>query len=134
MAFRLSFEPTHRVVRATATGVISTQDLLDLDRELITFLAREETPDRSPVRGLFDFSEATAVAVPETMAVQRASQPAVVRGQRVMVPSRRAGCSIVECFMDSQRLAGTSSLAMAGSIPEAHALLGMDAARYEGIE
>jgi hypothetical protein len=43
MAFLLSLERTHRVVRATAAEVIGTQDLLDLDIGLIAFLAREET-------------------------------------------------------------------------------------------
>lgn len=123
----------HRVVRATAAGVIGTQDLIDLDRELVAFLALEEAADRPLIRALFDFTEATAVAVPETVAAQRSIRPAVVRGQRVMVPSRTAACSLVQSLVHGQRMAGDNQMAVAESLDEAHALLGMDAQHYEDI-
>ena len=69
MTFLLAFERTHRVLKAKAEGVIATQDLLDLDIALIAFLAREETADRPSIRGLYDFSEVAAIAVPQTKAV-----------------------------------------------------------------
>lgn len=133
MAFLLSFERTHRVVRATASGVVATQHLLDLDLALVTFLAREEAGGKPPIRGLFDFSQAVALAVPEAIAAHRASRPAIVRGQRVMVTSHRASCSLVECFVRSESLAGGNPLAVVGSIHEAHALLGMKEADYEAV-
>jgi hypothetical protein len=133
MAFVLSFERLHRVVKATAVGVIATQDLLDLDLQLIAFLANEERAGGPPIRAVFDFTDVAALAVPETMAVQRASQPAVVRGQRVIVQSNTASCGLVQTLVQSQVSAGASQFAVVDSLDEAHAFLGMDAQQYEDI-
>jgi hypothetical protein len=124
MKFLLAFERTHRVLWAKATGVIATQDLLDLDIALIAFLAREETADGPSIRGLYDFSEIAAIAVPQTKAAARGSRAAIVRGQRVMVQSRKLACGLVETFVQSQRLAGDNLLSVVDSRDEAHALLG----------
>ena len=133
MKFLLAFERRHRVLRAKAAGVIASQDLLDLDNASIAFLAREETPDRPSIRGLYDFSEVAAVAVPQTKAAERGSRSAIVRGQRVIVQSRTIACGIVETFVQSQRLAGDNLLAVVDSLDEAHALLGLNAPHFEVI-
>jgi hypothetical protein len=133
MAFHLAFERTHRVLRATADGVVATQDLLDLDIELIAFLAREETSDQPPIRGLYDFSAAEAFAVPQTKAAERGNRPAFMRGQRVIVPSRAAACSLVDTFVQGQRQTGDNQITVARSVDEAHALLGLDAPKFEDI-
>jgi hypothetical protein len=52
MGFVLAFERTHRVLRVKAVGVIATQDLMDLDLALISFLAHEERAEGPPIRGL----------------------------------------------------------------------------------
>jgi hypothetical protein len=133
MKFSLAFERTHRVLRAKATGVIGTQDLIDLNMASISFLAREEKADRPPVRALYDFSEIAAIAVPQTRAAERGNRSAVVRGQRVMVKSRAVACGVVETFVQSQRMAG-NKLAVVDSLDEAHALLGLTAPHFEAID
>jgi len=133
MTFLLAFERTHRVLLAKATGVIATQDLLDLDSASIAILAREETADRPSIRGLYDFSEVAAIAVPQTKAAVRGSRSAIVRGQRVMVQSRTLACSLVETFVQSQRLAGDNHLTVVASIDDAHALLGLNGPVFEVI-
>jgi hypothetical protein len=133
MKFLLAFERRHRVLRAKAAGVIASQDLLDLDNASIAFLAREETADRPAIRGLYDFSEVAAVAVPQTKAAERGSRSAIVRGLRVMVKSRTIACGLVETFVQSQRLAGDNLLAVVDSLDEAHALLGLNAPHFEVI-
>jgi hypothetical protein len=133
MAFQLSFERTYRVVRATASGVIGTHELVDLDKELVTLLAREEAANGPPIRGLFDFSEVTALTVPEAMAAQRGTRPAIVRGQRVMVPSRTTACSLVETFVQSQNSVGANQWVVVQSLDEAHSLLGLDTPCFEAI-
>jgi len=133
MGFVLAFERTHRVLWAKATGVIATQDLIDLDMASIAFLAREERADGPPIRGLYDFSEMSAIAVPQTKAAARGSRSAIVRGQRVMVKSRTVACGIVETFAQSERLAGNNLLAVVDSLDEAHGLLGMNAPRFEFV-
>lgn len=133
MPFQLTYERTHRVLKATAAGVIATQDLVDLDLELVSFLSREETPGRPPVRGLYDFSTVAALAVPQNKAAERGNRPSILRGQRVMVPSQTSACALVDTFAQSQRQAGDTGLAIVGSLDEAHALLGMDAPVFETI-
>ena len=133
MTFRLAFERSHRVLRAKADGVIATQDLLDLDVELIEFLAREEGSELPPIRGLYDFSEVAAFAIPQTKAAERGNRPAIMRGQRVMVQAQTTGCSLMETFTQGQRQVGDNHLAVVNSIDEAHALLGLKSPRFEAI-
>ena len=82
MTFLLAYERSHRVLRAKAAGVVATQDLLDLEAELIGFLAREETSDQPAIRGLYDFSDVEAFAVPQTKAAERGNRPSILRGLR----------------------------------------------------
>ena len=133
MSFVLAFERTHRVLWAKATGVIATQDLIDLDMASIAFLAHEEKADGPPIRGLYDYSDMAAIAVPQNKAAMRGSRSAIVRGQRVMVKSRSLACGIVDTYVQSQRLAGHDLLAVVDSLDEAHALLGLDAPRFEPV-
>ena len=133
MVFLLAYERSHRVLRATAEGVISTQDLLDLDGELIAFLARDETPDLPAIRGLYDFSRVEAFAVPQVRAAERGNRPPIVRGQRVMVQSQTLDCGLLGTFAHGQREAGNNHLTVLDSMEEAHALLGMVAPRFEDV-
>jgi len=119
--------------KAKAKGVIATQDLLDLAIALIAFLAREETADRPSIRGLYDFSEVAAIAVPQTKAAERGSLSAILRGQRVMVQSQTLACGVVETFVQSQRLAGDNHLVVVTSLDEANALLGLNAPNFEVV-
>ena len=133
MTFLLSFERSHRVLRAKAKGVIATQDLLDLDGELIAFLAREETSDLPAIRGLYDFSNVAAFAIPQTKAAERGSRPAIMRGRRVMVPSQTMACGLLETFTQGQRQAGDTRLSVVNSVTEARALLGMTTPCFEDV-
>jgi hypothetical protein len=133
MKFVLTFERRHRVLKAKAAGVVATQDLLDLDIALISFLAREETADTPSIRGLYDFSEIAAIAVPQTKAAERGSRSSIVRGQRVLVQSQATACSLVEAFVQSHRLAGDYRLTVVDSLDEAHALLGLNVPFFEVI-
>jgi hypothetical protein len=133
MTFLLAFERTHRVLMARATGVVATQDLVALDTASIAFLAREEKEGGPPIRGLYDFSDMTAIAVPQTRAAERGSRSPIVRGQRVMVRSLTAACGVVETFVQSQRLAGNHLLAVVDSLDEAFALLALNEPSFEDI-
>src|SRR5258708_33925379 len=111
MTFLLAFERSHRVLRAKADGVIATQDLLDLEAELIAFLAREEGSDLPPIRGLYDFSEVAAFAIPQTKAAERGTRQSILRGQRVMVQAQASGCSPMETSTQGQRQGASTPLA-----------------------
>jgi prophage DNA circulation protein len=71
MTFILAIERKHRVLRAKATGIIASQDLVDLDNASIAILSRDEAVEGAPYRGLYDFSE--LAAVPQTTAAARGS-------------------------------------------------------------
>ena len=133
MVFLLAFERTHRVLRATAKGVIATEDLEALDIASIALLSREGMGNGPPIRGLYDFSGAAAITVPQTKAAARGSRAAIVRGQRVLVQSQAIIGCVVETFAQSQRLAGDNFLTVVDSIEEAHALLGLNAPNFEAI-
>jgi hypothetical protein len=113
--------------------LIATKDLLDLDTASIAFLAREETPDRLSIRGLYDFSEITAIAISQTSAAERGSRSAIVRGQRVIVQSRAVACGLLETFVQNQMLAGDYLLTVVDSLDEALKLLGLSEPQFEEV-
>jgi hypothetical protein len=131
MTFTLAVERKHRVLRARATGIVSSQDLLD--NASIAFLAGERGTKGPPYRGLYDFSCVIAVAVPQSKAAERGSRRAIVRGQRVMVQSRAISCNVVEAFVQSQKLVGDNRIAVVDSVEEAYALLDLDSPNFEVV-
>ena len=133
MTFSVAVERKHRVLRAKATGIIVSQDLVDLDNASIAILSQDEGTNGAPYRGLYDFSEVAAVAVPQTKAAARGSRSAIVRGQRVMVQSQAVSCNVVEAFVQSQKLAGDNLLVVVDSVDEAYALLDLDSPNFEVI-
>ena len=133
MPFSLAFERSYRVLRAKADGVIATQDLLDLDGELIAFLAREEAPALPTIRGLYDFSKVAAFAIPQTRAAERGSRPSILRGQRVIIQSSTMACGLLDTFTQGSRQAGDTPLSVVASVNEAHELLGMAKPHFEDV-
>lgn len=133
MTFILAIERKHRVLRAKATGIIASQDLVDLDNASIAILSRDEAVEGAPYRGLYDFSELAAMAVPQTTAAARGSRKAIVRGQRVMVQSRAVSCNAMEAFVQSQKLAGDNLLVVVDSVDEAYDLLDLDSPNFEVV-
>jgi hypothetical protein len=129
----MTFSLAVRVLWAKATGIIVSQDLVDLDHASIAILSRDEDTNRTPYRGLYDFSEVAAVAVPQTKAAARGSLSAIVPGQRVMVQSRAASCSVVEAFVQSQKLAGENRLVVVDSVDEAYVLLDLEEPKFEAV-
>jgi hypothetical protein len=134
MAFQLAFERKHQMLSIKAAGVLATQHFLELDMALIAFLAREMIADKASLRCLYDFTEITAVAVPQIKAEARGRLPAIIRGQRVIVLPRTIECSFVDSFVQSQRRAGHHKLTVVGSLEEAYALLGLNAPQFDAIE
>jgi hypothetical protein len=99
----------------------------------VAILSRNEGTSGPPYRGLYDFSEVAAIAVPQTQVAARGSRAAIVRGQRVMVQSRSVSCNVVEAFVQSQKLAGENLLVVVDSVDEAYALLHLDSLNFEVV-
>lgn len=125
----LAFDRANRVLRVTVDGIFASPEMEELDRSVIAFLARE-----GPVRGIYDYSDVDAFAVPRTRLVQRAQQPAIVRDQRVIVASRAMGGDGARAFGRYQREAGQKDAAVVYSLEEAYAVLDLKQPRFEPVD
>ena len=124
----VAFDGQNRVLRITVTGIFASDDLEELDRIVIEFLARH-----GPVRGIFDYTNVEAFGVPESRLAQRAQQPPIPP-ERVYVASRLTGGEGARVFGRYQRDAGQKEAALAATLEEAYALLGLRNPRFEPVE
>src|SRR5215471_14513446 len=84
--FSLAYDKGHKVLRARFEGVMSSQDVDELDRAVIAFTARE-----GPTHGLVDFSAVDVVSIPPGILARRSQQPPFNPGyKRVFVVSPAA--------------------------------------------
>lgn len=120
--FDLAFEQAHRVVLARWHGVFEPVDLDRLDEAL-----RGIVRDHGPVRGLFDFTEVTAIAVPESLLRFRSRLPQISPGQeRVIVAPQDEVFSLAFVYAAQQRDFGNVRPHVVRTIDEAYRLLGLD--------
>lgn len=115
-------------MRVTISGIFASEDMEELDTTMIEFVARH-----GQVRGIFDYAEVEAFAVPDSRLVQRAQQPSAIP-QRVLVASRILGGEGARTYGRYQRDAGQKEAAIVGSLDEAYALLGLRNPRFEPVE
>jgi hypothetical protein len=126
---QLAFDRASRVLRVTVTGIYASADMEALDRMVIDALARE-----GPMRGIFDYSEVEAFAVPMSRLVQRAQQPAIMRDQRVIVASRVQGGEGARAFGRYQREAGEREAIIVRNLQEAYKVLRLKQPRFEPFD
>ena len=128
--FTLAYERRHNVLMARCTGVLSSQDIAELDQAVIAFTARD-----GPVHGLIDFSGLEAVTVPLSKLVQRGQQPAISPGhKRVLVVPGPQGREFAAAFADQQVAAGSGGITIVSSLAEAYRLLNLPSeARFESV-
>jgi len=124
----VAFDRQNRVLLFTVSGVFASEDLEELDRIGIEFLAR-----RGKLRCIVDFTDVEAFAVPESRLAQRAQQPPIIP-ELVMVASRLSGGEGGRVFKRYQREAGQKEAALAATLEEAYALLGLRNPRFEPVE
>ena len=125
---QLAFDRANRVLRVTVTGIYASADMEALDRMVIDALARE-----GPMRGIFDYSEVEAFAVPMSRLVQRAQQPAIMR-DRVIVASRVQGGEGARAFGRYQREAGEREAIIVRNLQEAYKVLRLKQPRFEPFD
>jgi hypothetical protein len=125
----LAFDRKNRVLRVSVSGVFSSEDMAEVDRAVIEFVARE-----GQIRGIFDCTEVEAFAVPDSRFAQRAQRPPIMHDQRVIVASRIAGDEAPRAYGRYQREAGQKDAAVVGTLDEAYALLGLENPRFEPVE
>jgi hypothetical protein len=120
--FTLAFDRKHRVLLARFSGVFSSQDIEELDREVIAVTAREGSS-----HGLLDFTGVEAVSVPMSRLLQRSRQPPFSPGyQRVfVVGDGPQALEIARTFAAEQALAGAGNVQIVATLEEAYRLLGL---------
>jgi len=96
---------------------------------VIGFIARH-----GQMRGIYDYTDVEAIAVPQTRLVQRAQQPAIMRDQRVIVASRVLGGEGARAYGRYQREAGEKEAAVVDTLEAAYRLLELDNPRFEPVE
>jgi hypothetical protein len=124
----LAFERRSRVLRITVSGIFASEDMAELDNTVVEFVARH-----GQVRGIFDYTEVAAFAVPDSRLAHRAQQPSAIQ-QRVVVASRVMAGERARTYGRYRREAGQREAAIVGSLDEAYALLGLRNPRFEPVE
>ena len=125
----LAFDRKNRALRVTVSGIFASDEMAELDRVVIEFIARH-----GQMRGIYDYTDVEAMAVPQTRLLQRAQQPAIMRGQRVIVASRVLGGEGARAYGRYQREAGEKEAAVVDTLEAAYGLLGLDNPRFEPVE
>jgi hypothetical protein len=125
---QLELDRANRVLLVTVTGIFSSVDMEELDRVVIDALARE-----GQLRGIFDYTDVEAFAVPESRLIQRAQQPAIMR-ERVIVASRVQGGVGARTYGRAQREAGESQATIVQTLAEAYQVLRLRRPRFEPFD
>jgi hypothetical protein len=130
--FTLSFEASHLVLMARIGGVFASNDMAELDAAVIRFLSRQR--DDAGVRGLYDFTDVQAIAVPASKFAERGQQPPIVRGLRILVAPAGANEGFGRSFGSQQRAAGNRQPVIVATLAEAYALLELKDPHFEPVE
>ena len=125
---RLAFDRKNRVLKITVSGIFASEDMDELDNALVEFVARH-----GPVRGIFDYSDVEAIAVPDSRLAERAQQPEPIE-QRVVVASHVLGGERARTYARYRREAGQKHPVIVGSLDEAYCFLGLRNSQFEPVE
>ena len=127
--FTLAFEHTHRVLLVRYVGIFTPEDIVQLDRSVIEFVARQ-----GPVRGLLDFSNVEAFAVSHTLLVERGRLVAIMPSQeRVIVAPNAEIYELARSYASQQRDFGNLEPRVVLSLCDAYRLLGLDKPDFQAI-
>lgn len=125
---KLAFDRKNRVLHVAVSGIFASEDMDELDNAVIEFVARH-----GPVRGIFDYSEVEAIAVPDSRLAERAQQPEAIE-QRVVVASHVMGGERARTYARYRREASQKHPMIVSSLDEAYDFLGLRNPRFEPVE
>ncbi|HEY4168316.1 MAG TPA: hypothetical protein VGM96_16145 [Reyranella sp.] len=125
---KLAFDRKSRVLQVSISGIFASEDMDELDNAVVEFVARH-----GPVRGIFDYSDVEAIAVPDSRLAERAQQPQVIE-QRVVVASRATRGERARTYASYRREAGQRQAVIVDSLGEAYAFLDLRNPRFEPVE
>ena len=125
---RLAFDRKNRVLQVTVSGIFGSEDMDELDNSVVEFVARH-----GPVRGIFDYSDVDAIAVPDSRLAERAQQPQAIE-ERVVVASRVMGGARARTYQGYRREAGQRQAVIVETLGDAYAFLDLRNPRFEPVE
>ena len=125
---KLAFDRKNRVLQVTIFGIFASEDMDELENAVVEFVARH-----GQVRGIFDYSDVEAIAVPDSRLAERAQQPEAIE-HRVVVASRVLGGERARTYARYRREASQKHPVIVGSLAEAYAFLGLRNPRFEPVE
>jgi hypothetical protein len=115
------FEAKHRVLMVRARGVYDVEAMHAFDDLVRRFVARN-----GPVRSIYDFSEIEQITVPMTRLADRAKEPSIAGGLRVLIAPAVIGAGLTRSYSEWQSNAGQTALMVVGRMEEAYVMLGLD--------
>jgi hypothetical protein len=125
---KLAFDRKNRVLHVTISGIFASEDLDELDNAVVEFVARH-----GAVRGIFDYSEVAAIAVPDSRLAERAQQPSAIE-QRVVVASRVMRGERARTYAGYRREAGQRQAVIVDTLDQAYDVLDLRNPRFEPVE
>ena len=125
---KLAFDRKNRVLQVSVSGIFASEDMDELDNAVVEFVARH-----GPVRGIFDYSEVDAIAVPDSRLAERAQQPEAIE-ERVVVASHVMGGERARTYARYRREANQKHPMIVDSLAEAYDVLDLRNPRFEPVE
>src|SRR5205085_7077617 len=113
---------------ARISEVFSSDDIAGLDAAVPRFVSRE-----GPVRGILDFTDASALAVSNSRLAARGQQPSIVETLLFVAPQPEFN-NLSRAFGQHQRIAGNAEPKVVGTLEEAYAILGVVDPQFELVE
>jgi hypothetical protein len=117
--FSLSYDRRHNVLMARFTGVLSSQDVEELDKAVIAFTVQHG----GPWHGLVDLTGVDTVSMPASRLLQRSQRPPVPGYRRVFVASGEQAVELARTFASHQTAAGLGTVQVVSTLEEAYRLL-----------
>jgi hypothetical protein len=125
--FSLLFDSSHSVLLAQFAGVLSSEDIEDLDKALAAFVSRHGF-----ARGIFDFSSIEANAVPRSFFLRRGRLPQILLGQeRIIVAPQQEMYELACTYAAQQRDFGTAVPRVVRVLRDAYRLLDLKQADFQ---
>ncbi len=117
----LVYDRQNNILRANFGGVLSSDDIEELDRAVVAFTSRH-----GPFHSLVDFSAIEAVSVPQTRLLKRSQQPPASPGyKRVFVAPGALALEVSRTFAREQAALGAGRVHIVATLEDAYLHLGL---------
>lgn len=127
--FELLYDPRHNVLMTRLYGAFVESDIVLRDKAVARFVAR-----RGKARGIMDFSGIEAVEVPIETVVRRATDPALLEGETVIVAPRDPLWALNRIFAAHRLYRFGTEPALVRTLDEAYRALALAQPAFSPLE